>query len=84
MVFGGCRQGKRWKNRGPRWGAEPPLRSSLVLASGPEPLDELFKFTINTFQNSAGRKLKPVEAHDIVCKIAEKFEDSGFKIIIIP
>ncbi len=40
-------------------------------ASGPEPLEDLFKFTVNIFKNAAGRKLYPMEAHDLVCKIAE-------------
>ena len=40
-------------------------------ASGPEPLNDLFKFTIETFKMAAGRKLKPIEAHDIMCKIGE-------------
>jgi len=40
-------------------------------ASGPEPLEDLFKFTTHIFKNAAGRKLYPMEAHDLVCKIAE-------------
>jgi ribonucleoside-triphosphate reductase (thioredoxin) len=40
-------------------------------ASGPDPLDRLFKFTVETVRNAAGRKLSPLEAHDIMCKIAE-------------
>jgi ribonucleoside-diphosphate reductase alpha chain len=40
-------------------------------SSGPEPLKELFEFTIETFRQAAGRKLKPIEVHDIVCKIGE-------------
>lgn len=40
-------------------------------ASGPEPLVDLFKFTINTFKRAAGRKLTSIECHDLVCKIAE-------------
>ncbi len=40
-------------------------------ASGPAPLDDLFKFTVHIFKNAAGRKLYPMEAHDLVCKIAE-------------
>ena len=40
-------------------------------ASGPEPLEDLFKFTINVFKNSAGRRLTALECHDLVCKIAE-------------
>ena len=40
-------------------------------ASGPRPLDELFRFTTDTFKRAAGRKLTSIECHDIVCKIAE-------------
>lgn len=40
-------------------------------ASGPEPLDALFKFTCNMFKNAAGRKLNSLEAHDLACKIAD-------------
>ena len=40
-------------------------------ASGPRPLDELFKFTVETFKKAAGRKLTSIEYHDIVCKTAE-------------
>lgn len=40
-------------------------------ASGPEPLEELFKFTVKMFKDAAGRRLKTLECHDLVCKIAE-------------
>ena len=40
-------------------------------ASGPQPLEDLFRFTSDTFRRSAGRKLTSIECHDIVCKIAE-------------
>ena len=40
-------------------------------ASGPEPLEDLFRFTVNTFRGAAGRKLTSLECHDIICKIAE-------------
>jgi ribonucleoside-diphosphate reductase alpha chain len=40
-------------------------------ASGPRPLEDLFKFTCDTFKRAAGRKLTSIECHDIVCKIAE-------------
>lgn len=39
-------------------------------ASGPDPLVELFEFTISTFLKAQGRKLTDLEAHDIVCEIA--------------
>ena len=37
----------------------------------PEPLENLFNFTVNTFKNAHGRQLSSIECHDIVCKIAE-------------
>ena len=40
-------------------------------SSGPQPLVNLFDFTISKFKNAAGRNLKPIEAHDIMCKIGE-------------
>ena len=40
-------------------------------ASGPGPLDELFKFTTNKFRGAAGRKLTSIECHDLLCKIGE-------------
>jgi len=40
-------------------------------ASGPAPLKDLLNFVTNTFKNAAGRKLRSIEVHDIVCKIAE-------------
>src|SRR5690606_3192893 len=40
-------------------------------ASGPEPLVELFEFTVNLFRKAAGRKLTSIECHDLCCKIAE-------------
>jgi len=61
----------------PKWdvskvrAAGEPLKTFGGRASGPEPLIDLFKFTVSTITNATGRKLKPVECHDIVCKIAE-------------
>lgn len=40
-------------------------------ASGPKPLEDLFKFTIAKFKLSAGRRLSSLECHDILCKIGE-------------
>ena len=51
--------------------AGSPLKTFGGRASGPEPLVDLFNFTINTFKGATGRKLKPIECHDIVCKTAE-------------
>ena len=40
-------------------------------SSGPQPLVNLFDFTIAKFKSAAGRSFKPIEAHDIMCKIGE-------------
>jgi len=40
-------------------------------ASGPQPLIELFEFCIQKFKGAAGRRLYPIECHDIMCKIGE-------------
>lgn len=40
-------------------------------SSGPEPLERLFKWTTNTFRKASGRKLTPLECHDICCFIAD-------------
>ena len=40
-------------------------------ASGPQPLIDLFDFTIRKFSEARGRKLSSIECHDIVCKIGE-------------
>ena len=38
-------------------------------SSGPDPLDDLFTFTVNIFKGAVGRQLKSIECHDIMCKI---------------
>jgi len=40
-------------------------------ASGPAPLVELFQFCIDKFKGAKGRRLFPIECHDIMCKIGE-------------
>lgn len=40
-------------------------------ASGPAPLEDMMQFVVNTFKNAQGRKLTPLECHDIACKIAD-------------
>jgi ribonucleoside-diphosphate reductase alpha chain len=40
-------------------------------SSGPQPLVDLFDFTIQVFKGALGRQLKPIEAHDIMCKVGE-------------
>jgi ribonucleoside-triphosphate reductase len=61
----------------PAWDTSKVRKAGEVLktfggrASGPEPLEDLFVFLVDIFQNAAGRKLTSLECHDIVCKIAE-------------
>ena len=40
-------------------------------ASGPQPLVNLFDFTIEKFRGAKGRKLNAMECHDVVCKTGE-------------
>jgi len=40
-------------------------------ASGPGPLEELFRFTIDKFKGASGRRLSSLECHDLLCKIGE-------------
>ena len=40
-------------------------------ASGPAPLVDLFRFTVEVFKAAHGRKLTSIECHDLTCKIAE-------------
>ncbi len=61
----------------PKWDVSKVRPSGAKLktfggrASGPEPLVDLFNFTVNTFKNAVGRKLTSIECHDVVCKIAD-------------
>lgn len=61
----------------PQWNVDliRPLGSRLKtmggFASGPGPLVELFKFTIDVFKKATGRRLNSLECHDIACKIGD-------------
>ena len=61
----------------PKWDVSKVRASGARLktfggrASGPQPLVDLFRFTVDVFKRSAGRKLTSIECHDIVCKVAE-------------
>jgi ribonucleoside-diphosphate reductase alpha chain len=61
----------------PRWDVSrvrpsgSPLKTFGGRASGPEPLVELFNFTVGIFKGASGRKLNSIECHDLACKIAE-------------
>jgi ribonucleoside-diphosphate reductase alpha chain len=61
----------------PKWdtsGVRPAgarLKTFGGRASGPGPLEDLFRFTIGKFKGAVGRRLNSLEAHDILCKIGE-------------
>ena len=61
----------------PKWDLSGirPAGARLVVfggrASGPEPLEDFFRFAVDTFRRASGRKLNSLECHDIVCKIAD-------------
>lgn len=61
----------------PRWDvskvrpAGARLKTFGGRASGPEPLLELFRFSVAMFKRAAGRRLTTLEAHDLMCKIAD-------------
>lgn len=66
-----------WAGKVPQWDvsrvrpAGAPLKTFGGRASGPRPLVSLFMFAVEMMTKAAGRKLRPIECHDLVCKIAE-------------
>lgn len=48
-----------------------PLNTFGGRASGPQPLLKATKFCLDTIEKARGRKITPLEAHDMVCAIAE-------------
>lgn len=66
-----------YNGQAPRWDmsrirpAGARLRTFGGRASGPDPLADLFRFTVALFRQAAGRRLNSLECHDLVCKIAQ-------------
>ena len=66
-----------WAGEVPKWDvskvrpAGAKLKTFGGRASGPAPLEDLFRFTIDKFRQATGRKLNSMEVHDIMCKIGE-------------
>lgn len=60
----------------PKWDLSKLRMAGAILktfggrSSGPGPLDELFKFTVQIFKGARGRRLSSSEVHELVCKIA--------------
>lgn len=59
-----------WDTSGVRAAGER-LKTFGGRASGPEPLDQLFRFCVDVFTRAEGRRLTSLECHDIMCKIGE-------------
>lgn len=55
------------------------LKTKGGRASGPEPLKRVLDFARQTIFNAEGRSLLPIEAHDIMCMIAEIVMVGGFR-----
>lgn len=66
-----------WSGEIPKWDtskvrpAGARLKTFGGRASGPQPLEDLFKFAIKMFKGAQGRKLSSLECHDLMCKIGE-------------
>lgn len=66
-----------WAGEVPRWDtskvrpAGAKLKTFGGRASGPGPLEELFRYAVAKFKGAQGRKLSSIECHDIMCKIGE-------------
>ena len=66
-----------WAGEVPQWDvsairpAGARLKTFGGRASGPEPLIDLFNFTVATFKHAKGRRLNSLECHDLMCKIGE-------------
>lgn len=66
-----------WNGEVPKWDlskvrpAGARLKTFGGRASGPDPLNDLFRFCVSLFKKAAGRKLSSIECHDLVCKIAD-------------
>jgi ribonucleoside-diphosphate reductase alpha chain len=66
-----------YAGRIPKWDMSKVRKAGAKLktfggrASGPEPLEDLFRFSVETFKKAVGRKLTSIECHDLVCKVAD-------------
>ena len=66
-----------WTGHIPKWDVSQVRPKGAVLktfggrASGPAPLIRLFEFLVSTFKKASGRKLTPIECHDICCMIGD-------------
>lgn len=55
------------------------LRTFGGRASGPGPLDQLFRFTVDVFKGAQNRRLSPLECHDLMCKVGDIVVSGGVR-----
>jgi ribonucleoside-triphosphate reductase len=69
----------------PKWDVSKVRPAGSILkvfggrASGPEPLERLFKFLIKTFKEAKGRQLTSLECHDVACMVGEVVVSGGVR-----
>lgn len=69
----------------PKWDASKVRPAGAILktfggrASGPEPLNNLFKQVVQTFKEARGRKLTSLECHDLACMIGDAVVVGGVR-----
>lgn len=74
-----------WNGHIPKWDVSKvrasgePLKTFGGRASGPQPLVDLFEFSIDLFKGRAGKRLSSLDAHDLCCKIAEVIVVGGVR-----
>ena len=65
-----------WGGQVPSWDVSRVRAAGSLLktfggrASGPGPLEDLFRYTVQCFKGALGRRLTSLEVHDLNCKIA--------------
>lgn len=62
--------------------AGAPLKTMGGRASGPAPLEDLFRFTIALFEKAKGRKLSSYECHCLACMTGEAVIVGGVRYIV--
>jgi ribonucleoside-triphosphate reductase len=74
-----------WAGHIPKWDvsrlrpAGARLKTFGGRSSGPTPLIELFRYTIDLFKGAQGRRLESIECHGIMCKIGDIVVSGGVR-----
>lgn len=69
----------------PKWDLSRVRPAGSVLktfggrASGPDPLDSLFRFFVDTFKRARGRRLTSLECHDLACMVGNSVVVGGVR-----